>query len=92
MRSIVFEGSTCEVYEKLRQKRQSHAQKPHKNTQTTPQRDDPTQGYGHPECLKHALAGPWSRKLTKKDRPSITLQIHPYISLLLVGIMGINKF
>ena len=68
MRSIVFEGGTWEVYEKLRQKRQSHAQKPHKNTQTTPQRDDPTQGYGHSECLKHALTGLWSRKLTKKDR------------------------
>ena len=48
-------------------KRQSHAQKPHKILKQL-QRDDPTQGYGHPELLKHALAGLWSRKLTKKDR------------------------
>ena len=67
MRSIVFEGNTWEVYEKLRTKDKVM----HKNLikiLKQLQRDDPTKGYGHPELLKHALAGLWSRKLTKKDR------------------------
>ena len=67
MRSIVFEGSTWEAYEKLRQKDKVM----HKNLckiLKQLQRDDPKYGYGHPEALKHTLAGLWSRKLTKKDR------------------------
>ena len=67
MRSIVFEGNTWEVYEKLRTKDKVM----HKNLikiLKQLQRDDPTKGYGHPELLKHTLAGLWSRKLTKKDR------------------------
>ena len=65
MRSIVFEGNTWENYEKLRQKDKIM----HKNLVKILkqlQRDDPTQGYGHPELLKHALSGLWSRKLTKE--------------------------
>ena len=67
MRSIVFEGNTWEMYEKLRQKDKIM----HKNLckiLKQLQRDDPMQGYGHPETLKHTLSGLWSRKLTKKDR------------------------
>ena len=67
MRSIVFEGNTWEMCEKLRQKDKLM----HKNLSKILkqlQRDDPMQGYGHPEALKHALSGLWSRKLTKKDR------------------------
>ena len=67
MRSIVFEGHTWETYEKLRQKDKIM----HKNLckiLKQLQRDDPMQGYGHPEALKHTLSGLWSRKLSKKDR------------------------
>ena len=67
MRSIVFEGKTWEAYEALRQKDKQM----HKNLVKILkqlQRDNPIEGYGHPELLKHALAGLWSRKLTKKDR------------------------
>ena len=67
MRSIVFEGNTWETYEKLRQKDKIM----HKNLckiLKQLQRDDPMQGYGHPEALKHTLSGLWSRKLSKKDR------------------------
>ena len=67
MRSIVFEGNTWEAYETLRQKDKIM----HKNLckiLKQLQRDDPSKGYGHPEMLKHALSGLWSRKLTKKDR------------------------
>lgn len=67
MRSLVFEGSTWEVYEKLRTKDKIM----HKNLikiLKQLQRDDPSKGYGHPEHLKHGLSGLWSRKLTQKDR------------------------
>ena len=67
MRSIVFEGSTWERYETLRVKDKVM----HKNLVKILkqlQRDDPTQGYGHPEPLKHTLSGLWSRRLTQKDR------------------------
>ncbi len=67
MRSIVFEGSTWERYEKLRVKDKLM----HKNLVKTLKQlqcDDPTQGYGRPEPLKHTLSGLWSRRLTQKDR------------------------
>ena len=67
MCAIVFEGDTWSVYEKLRTKDKAM----HKNLVKILkqlQRDDPTQGYGHPERLKHGLSGLWSRKLTQKDR------------------------
>jgi len=67
VRSLVFEGNTWEAYEKLRQKDKIM----HKNLVKILkqlQRDNPAQGYGHPEMLKHTLAGLCSRKLTKKDR------------------------
>jgi toxin YoeB len=31
-------------------------------------RNDPTQGLGKPEPLKHQLSGLWSRRLSPKDR------------------------
>ena len=67
MRSLVFEGRTWEAYERLRVQDKVM----HKNLVKILkqlQRDDPTQGYGHPEMLKHTLAGLWSRRLTQKDR------------------------
>ncbi len=67
MRSLVFEGDTWGVYEKLRQKDKLM----HKNLVKILkqlQRDDPSSGYGKPERLKHSLNGLWSRRLTQKDR------------------------
>ena len=67
MRAIVFEGDTWSAYEKLHIKDKAM----HKNLikiLKQLQREDPRQGYGHPECLKHGLSGLWSRKLTQKDR------------------------
>jgi len=67
VRSLVFEGNTWQCYEALRVKDKII----HKNLckiLKQMQRDDPRQGYGHPEMLKHTLSGLWSRKLTKKDR------------------------
>jgi toxin YoeB len=64
---LTFEGKTWEVYETLRQKDKII----HKNLckiLKQLQRDDPTQGYGKPEALKHSLSGLYSRKLSQKDR------------------------
>jgi len=67
MRSLVFEGATWEAYEDLRKKDKIL----HKNLckiLKQLQRDDPTEGYGKPERLKHSLSGLWSRRLSQKDR------------------------
>ena len=32
------------------------------------QRNDPSQGLGKPELLKHNLKGLWSRRISQKDR------------------------
>jgi len=67
VRALVFEGRTWEHYERLR----SHDKVLHKNLIKILKqlhRDDPTQGYGHPEPLRHSLSGLWSRRLTQKDR------------------------
>ena len=67
MRAIVFEGNSWQLYEELRKKDKIM----HKNLckiLKQMQRDDPTQGYGKPEALKHSLLGLWSRRLSQKDR------------------------
>jgi len=67
MRSIVFEGRTWEVYEDIRGKDKTL----HRNLckiLKEMQRNDPAQGLGKPEPLKHNLSGLWSRRLSQKDR------------------------
>uniref|UniRef100_UPI0040575D54 Txe/YoeB family addiction module toxin n=1 Tax=Candidatus Electronema sp. TaxID=2698783 RepID=UPI0040575D54 len=67
MRSIVFEGGTWEEYEKLRSKDKAV----HKNLcriLQEMQRNDPAQGTGKPEALRHNLSGLWSRRISHKDR------------------------
>jgi len=67
VRSLTFEGKTWEEYESLRQKDKTI----HKNLckiLKQLQRDNPTEGYGKPEALKHTLSGLYSRKISQKDR------------------------
>ena len=67
MRSLVFEGDTWSVYEKLRVK----DKKLHKNLCKILKemlRRDPSSGTGKPEPLKHNLSGFWSRRLSQQDR------------------------
>ena len=67
MRSLVFEGNTWIVYEKLRQK----DKKRHDELRTMLKemlRDDPAVGRGKPEPLKYNLSGLWSRRLSQQDR------------------------
>lgn len=67
MRSIIFEGNTWSEYEALRDKDKVL----HKNLckiLKEMQRNDPSEGLGKPEQLKHTLSGFWSRRLSQKDR------------------------
>lgn len=67
MRSLIFEGKTWQVYEKLRKK----DSKLHHNLCKILKemlRGDPSTGLGKPEPLKHNLSGFWSRRLSQKDR------------------------
>lgn len=67
MRSLVFEGKTWEVYEALRQKdKKQHEQLCRILKEML--RNNPSEGLGKPEPLKHNLTGLWSRRLSQKDR------------------------
>ena len=68
MRSLVFEGSTWEVYEKLREKDKVLHKNLRKILKQLLRDEDPTEGYGKPEKLKHSLAGLYSRRISQKDR------------------------
>ncbi len=67
MRSLVFEGKTWEVYETLRQQdKKQHEQLCRILKEML--RNNPSEGLGKPELLKHNLSGLWSRRLSQKDR------------------------
>jgi len=68
MRALVFEGNTWEVYETLRQKDKVLHKNFVKILKQMLRDDDPAQGYGKPEKLKHALTGLYSRRISAKDR------------------------
>ncbi|WP_309498322.1 Txe/YoeB family addiction module toxin [Sulfurovum sp.] len=68
MRSLVFEGKTWEVYETLCQKDKTLHKNLQKILKQLLREDDPSQGYGKPEQLKHSLAELWSRRISPKDR------------------------
>ena len=68
MRSLIFEGSTWEVYEKLREKDKVLHKNLRKILKQLLRDEDPAEGYGKPEKLKHSLAGLWSRRISQKDR------------------------
>lgn len=67
MRSLVFEGRTWGAYEAMREK----DKKLHKalcKLLKEMLREDPSQGMGKPEQLKHNLIGFWSKRISQKDR------------------------
>ena len=67
MRSLVFEGDTWAAYEALRSKdKRMHKTLCRQLKEML--RDDPSQGTGKPEPLKHDLSGLWSRRISRKDR------------------------
>ena len=68
MRSLVFEGNTWQAYEAMRasdKKLHKSLCKPLKDLLRS---DDPGQGLGKPEPLKHNLSGFWSRRISQQDR------------------------
>ena len=68
MRSLVFEGSTWDEYEKLRDKDKVLHKNLRKILKQLLRDENPTEGYGKPEKLKHSLAGLYSRRVSQKDR------------------------
>lgn len=68
MRSLVFEGSTWEAYEKLREKDKVLHKNLRKILKQMLRDENPAEGYGKPEKLKHSLAGLYSRRISPKDR------------------------
>ena len=67
MRSLVFEGKTWAAYEQLREDDKKQHQQLRKILKEM-LRNDPSQGLGSLEQLKHELSGFWSRRLSQKDR------------------------
>ena len=68
MRSLVFEGNTWEVYETLHEKDKALHKNLRKILKQLLRDEDPSQGYGKPEKLKHSLSGLYSRRISQKDR------------------------
>lgn len=68
MRSLVFEGNTWEAYERLRESDKALHRALCKLIRDMLRSDDPCQGLGKPEPLRHNLSGLWSRRISQKDR------------------------
>ena len=67
MRSLVFEGKTWLIYEKLREN-DKNLHKALCKILKEMLRSDPAKGLGKPEPLKHNLSGLWSKRISQKDR------------------------
>lgn len=67
MRSLVFEGSTWQEYERLRDKGKKLHNVLRRQLKEI-MRSDPSKGTGKPEPLKHNLSSLWSRRLSQKGR------------------------
>ena len=83
MRSLIFEGSTWQVYEELRN-RDKQLHKALCRILKALLRADPTQGIGKPEALRHNLSGFWSRRISQKDRLIYKFDDH-YIYIFAIG-------
>lgn len=68
MRSLVFEGSTWDAYEAMRENDKILHKSLRKLNKEMLRSDDPGKGLGKPEPLKHNLSGLWSRRISQKDR------------------------
>ncbi|OUD15226.1 Txe/YoeB family addiction module toxin [Thioflexithrix psekupsensis] len=68
MRDIVFQQSTWECYETLRERDKKLHKKLRDILKEMQRSDDLTQGLGKPEALRHELTGKYSRRLSDKER------------------------
>ncbi|WP_254774398.1 type II toxin-antitoxin system YoeB family toxin [Marinobacter sp. AC-23] len=85
MRSLVFEGSTWEAYEKMRDKDKKLHNALCKLLKEMLRSDDPSTGIGKPEPLKHNLSGLWSRRISQKDSSYTGSTTDPFIFSPLEG-------
>ena len=67
MKSLVFEGGIWETYEELKE-RDKKLHKALCKLLKQMLRNDPSQGIGKPEQLRHNISGFWSRRISQKDR------------------------
>jgi toxin YoeB len=63
-----FEENSWEAYEELRRNNKKQHKKLCDILKEMRRCDDPTQGLGKPELLKHNLSEKYSRRLSEKDR------------------------
>ena len=68
MRRLVFEENSWEDYEELRRNNKKQHKKLCDILKEMRRSDNPTQGLGKPEPLKHQLSEKYSRRLSEKDR------------------------
>ncbi len=68
MRVLIFEGTTWDTYETLREKDKRLHKNLVKILKQMLREENPVQGYGKPEKLKHTLSGLYSRRISQKDR------------------------
>lgn len=68
MRSLVFEGSTWDAYDRMREKDKMLHKALCKLLREMLRSEAPSIGIGKPEPLKHNLSGLWSRRISPKDR------------------------
>lgn len=68
MRSPVFEGSTWEAYEAMRERDKKLHKSLCKLLKEMLCSRDPAFGLGKPKPLKHNLSGLWSKRISQKDR------------------------
>lgn len=83
MRSLVFEGNTWSTYEALREK-DKVLHKALCKLLKEMLREDPAQGMGKPEQLRHSLSGFWSKRISQKDRLIYKFDDH-YIYIFAIG-------
>ncbi len=76
MRVLIFEGTTWETYEALREKDKRLHKNLVKILKQMLRDENPAEGYGKPEKLKHALSGLYSRRISQKDRLIYTFDDH----------------
>ncbi len=68
MRTIAFEKDSWQKYEHLRNTNKKLHKKLCDFLKEMQRSNDPAQGIGQPEALKHEYSGYYSRQLSKKDR------------------------
>ena len=83
MRSLVFEGNTWSTYEALREK-DKVLHKALSKLLKEMLREDPAQGMGKPEQLRHSLTGFWSKRISQNDRLIYKFDDH-YIYIFAIG-------